>query len=429
MKPPFVRITETAPFRYQGKNRQLSPKEDEALRKWIQENEPIGNIRRSTARNTSPITFATKKDSEKLRVCIDYTIRNKTIQPFVHAPPAAHTLHNEITAQPFLAKIDLRNAFYHLKLHPESRPLCAFNCKYGVFEPVALPFGLCTAPGEFQHYLETIVLPRYLRRWYIIYLDDILIYGATAQETKKRERYVRAQLRKHGIEINEEKSHSVQRHTTFLGYEYHNGTVKPVQDLQTIQDWPRPRTQKALRAFLGLANRFAANTRKYAHIAAPLYEITGTHWTWEPRHNIAFERLKQAVANHIATTHHNPIGPATIYTDASNTAIGAYAMQHGHVTAIYSRKLNPSERNYDTTDRELLAIADFTERYVHLFSSASKIRAFTDNNNIVQGCKESRTNLRRNRDLIWISHLRIKFYHIRGTDNTAADVLSRKPRK
>ena len=45
-----------------------------------------------------------------------------------------------------------------------------------------------------------------------------------------------------------------------------------------------------------------------------------------------------------------------VETDASDVAVGAVLMQHDRPVAFMSKALNSAQRNYHTTDRELLAI-------------------------------------------------------------------------
>ena len=58
-----------------------------------------------------------------------------------------------------------------------------------------------------------------------------------------------------------------------------------------------------------------------------------------------------------------------IHTDASGFAIGAVLYQEVsgklHPVAFHSRKLNPAERNYHTTDQEMLAIVDACRHWRH----------------------------------------------------------------
>ncbi len=56
--------------------------------------------------------------------------------------------------------------------------------------------------------------------------------------------------------------------------------------------------------------------------------------------------------------------PFEVITDASEFALGAILLQDGKAVAYDSRALNGAEKNYHTTDRELLAV--ITLSTIHL---------------------------------------------------------------
>ena len=52
-----------------------------------------------------------------------------------------------------------------------------------------------------------------------------------------------------------------------------------------------------------------------------------------------------------------------IHTDASKTQLGSVISQDGKPIAFYSRKLNPAQTRYTTTERELLSIVETLKKY------------------------------------------------------------------
>ena len=57
----------------------------------------------------------------------------------------------------------------------------AFTCRYGTFEFLVMPFGLCNAPSTFQRVMNRVFFDL-LDKGVLIYLDDILVYSKTVEE-------------------------------------------------------------------------------------------------------------------------------------------------------------------------------------------------------------------------------------------------------
>ena len=75
---------------------------------------------------------------------------------------------------------------------------------------------------------------------------------------------------------------------------------------------------------------------RYAHLAAPLYELTGkdVQWQFGPRQQEAFESLKSALTSSSMLILPDPTKPYVVVTDAMDTAVGGTLMQdHGKCCA------------------------------------------------------------------------------------------------
>jgi len=72
-------------------------------------------------------------------------------------------------------KLDVRQAFYRIRLNEEVEDLTTFRTRYGNYKYRVLPFGLCNGPATFQRYINK-VLHGLLDDFCTAYLDDILIY-------------------------------------------------------------------------------------------------------------------------------------------------------------------------------------------------------------------------------------------------------------
>lgn len=168
--PPFSR-----PYR-------MSNQEDEVIAHWVQEQLAQKGIRRYEGRAdaSSPVLIV-KKPGGGLRVCIDYRqVNERTIKSRYPIPLMQDTL-NRIASKKYFTKLDVIAAFNRIRIAEGSEWLTAFTTRYGQFECLVMPFGLCNAPGTFQSYIND-TLREFLDDFASAYLDDILIFSDTLKE-------------------------------------------------------------------------------------------------------------------------------------------------------------------------------------------------------------------------------------------------------
>jgi len=72
-------------------------------------------------------------------------------------------------------KLDIQQAFYHIRLKEEVEELTTFYIRYGLYKYYIIPFGLCNGPTSFQRFINNVLF-NYLDDFCTAYIDDILIY-------------------------------------------------------------------------------------------------------------------------------------------------------------------------------------------------------------------------------------------------------------
>jgi hypothetical protein len=111
----------------------------------------------------------------------------------------------------------MRDGYYRLRMASGEEWKTAFRCRYGLFEYNVMPFGLCNAPGSFQHFVND-TFKEFLDDFLVAYLDDLLIYLKTLKEHKRHVRQVLERLRKAGLYLNAKKSVFHTEKVAFLGF-------------------------------------------------------------------------------------------------------------------------------------------------------------------------------------------------------------------
>ena len=118
--------------------------------------------------------FMKKKDGT-LRMCIDYrelkklTIKNK------YPLPRINDLFNQLKGATVFSKMDLQFGYHQLKIKESDVPKTAFRTRYGHYEFLAMPFGLMNVLAAFMDMMNR-VFTKYLDKFIIVFIDDILIF-------------------------------------------------------------------------------------------------------------------------------------------------------------------------------------------------------------------------------------------------------------
>ena len=102
-------------------------------------------------------------------------------------------------------------------MREESREKTAFTTHAGLFEFTVMLFGLCNAPGTFQHLMENVLMGL-TREKCIVYLDDVLVLGRTFSEHLSNLREVFSRLHRAGLKLKPPKCKLGQKEVVYLGY-------------------------------------------------------------------------------------------------------------------------------------------------------------------------------------------------------------------
>jgi len=367
----------------------LSPLELQTLRDFIDKHLSIGLIRPTSSPHGAPVLFIKKKDGS-LRLCVDYRALNRITRKDRYPLPLTADLLDAPRKARVYTKIDLRTAYHLLRVAEGDEWKTVFRTRYGSYEWLVVIEGLTNAPAAFQHFMNDIFADM-LDVSVIVYLDDILIYSDNMDDHRKHVREVLRRLRHNGLYAKPEKCSFHTDSVDYLGFILSpEGLTMDQAKVKVIQDWPEPRRVKDVQSFLGFANFYRRFINDYAKIVIPLTRLTrkSIPFQFSEKAREAFVNLKNAFTTAPILSHWIPEAPIIVETDASDYAIAAILSiitpdEEVHPVAFYSRSLSTSELNYDTHDKELLAIfAAFTTWRHYLEGPAAPVDVVTDHKNL-----------------------------------------------
>ncbi|QRW17417.1 Retrotransposable element Tf2 protein [Rhizoctonia solani] len=396
--------------------------ESRALKQHIDEELATGKIRPSTSSAGAPVMFV-KKANSSLRLVVDYRKLNDVTHKNVYPLPRQDDLMAKLRHAKVFTKLDLRWGYNNIWIKEGDEWKTAFRTKYGLFEYLVMPFGLTNAPAAFQHFMNNLFRDL-INVTVVIYLDDILIFSEDPKDHPTHVREVLSRLLRNQLFCKLSKCHFHVTTVDYLGIVISPaGFSMDQKKIEAVTSWPTPKTVKQVQAFLGFVNYLRRFIPNFSLVARPLHNLTKkeTPWLWEIQEEEAFQELKSLVTKSRSLSTPNLTNP-----------MGAILSQQGednrlHPIAYMSKSFSGAEANYDTHDKELLAIIKALEEWrIFLEATDKPVQVFTDHWNLEYWMQARTFNRQHARWRIFLSDFNFEIHYRPGKQLGKPDALSRQ---
>src|SRR3954463_3400058 len=239
-----------------------------------------------------------KKDTNVLRMCVDYGPVNKHF-PKDHFPlPRIDQIIDSIAGCDLLSFLDAYLGYNQIRMKEEDKEHTSFITPYGVFCYRTMPFGLKNAGATYQRMMQSCLKDQ-IGRNLKVYVDDIVIktYDANTLLDDLRETF--AALNKYRIKLNPNKFTFGVPAGKLLGYMVSargiEANPKKVQAIARMQEPTDIRGVQQLTGRLAALRRFIS---RLGERTLPFYQLLKKgekiEWTKESRN--AFVDLKKTLS-------------------------------------------------------------------------------------------------------------------------------------
>ena len=163
--------------------------------------------------------FLVPKQGGTWRPVLDVSKLNKFVTKTKFSMETAQTVREAIGREDWMVTLDMKDAYFHIPIHPLSRRYLRFTFHGQVYQFKAMCFGLSTAPQVFTRVIAPVSKIVHLAGFRIIlYLDDWLILAKSREEMARAIQFIMNLVAELGININLEKSALVPTQSiTYLG--------------------------------------------------------------------------------------------------------------------------------------------------------------------------------------------------------------------
>lgn len=267
--------------------------------------------------------------------------------------------------------------------------MTAFRTHHSHYEFTVMLFRLTNTLATFQVTMNQLFAD-YLRKFVVIFFDNILIYNRSLEEHLLHLRLVFTILHLNSLFVRKSKCCFGLTELAYLGHVISLEGTRPYPDkIAAVESWLVPTTIKQVRTFLGLTGYYRRFIYHYTQVVAPITNLLRkNNFQWNSETEVAFKKLKQILISSPMLVYPNFELPFGVETDVYDVKVGAVLLQDKHPFAFYRKKLSAIRKKASTYAKELWADTNSVRKWRHyLLDNTFTIR--TDHHSLKNLLKQS----------------------------------------
>ena len=305
-----------------------------------------------------------------------------------------------------VSSIDANQAYWHLKLHKESRPYTAFYMQNRTLQFCRMPQGLASAPACWDEAMSRIfssktmsrvksqlsqaeadLLPDDFESFFAFYQDDSWVFSDDEESHLIHLKAVLKAYLLHGIKLSPKKSSFFPESFKILGVSLSPQTAELSLDrvkAQSILDWEKPDSLYSLQSRLYALNYWMKFIPALAELKFPLQQIVRSQiFSWNEDADLAWQRIKALIALDIRLTVPEQDEQLIVTTDASKIACSCILWVHRkeslRVVGCYSKLFSHTDSLKSIHFKETYAMVLAFEHFKpYLLNTRKSVIVFTD---------------------------------------------------
>ena len=427
-KPFCVNTPRTIPYSYQEKLKaELDLLESQRI---------IGKQIKPTS-NCAPIVIAPKKNSDRIRLCVDLSKLNRYVkrERYQSTTPAMAVADIAKSDAKYFSTFDAYKGYHQCPLDEESQDLTTFITPFGRYKYLRAPYGISSISEHYDRRMDnSLEKIKQLRR----IEDDCIVYTKDKEDHIALVRQFLQRCEDKGISLNRDKFQFCQTEITFAGLILSQGGYQISKHItKAIKDFPTPSGRTNLRSYFGLVNQLSGSTNAIAQALAPLGPLlqVKNDYLWNALHEDAFNKAKEILTTAPILAFYDQSRPTRLTTDACRHGLGFVLQQEHkgswHIVQAGSRFLTDTETRYAVIELEMLSVAWAAQKCRIFLAGLPTFTVITDHSPLVPILNSHRLDeienprLQRLRTRLLAYNFIAKW--IKGKDNDAAGTLSRYP--